>query len=252
MPLGTDTCLMAFGKSPGYRSAILVDANTIHTGVWRFTNPHGKRIILVGTMHIGEARYYAELSQMVNNLGVNSCVHFEKVIPDLSDASMLEKEVLERIDLSALGMTLREFASPLGWSYQLDEFMLPNSARNHDITAVELLRGLGEKRLREIVASKELFSPDKSIAEVGSLLRRTLRLSPITLRVLKITRSPIYRVLIRQRNIHALRQALVDIEEYDTIALVWGAAHLPGMGQLLAQNGYRCESRNLLRVGELP
>lgn len=243
---------MAFDRPPGYRSAVLVDTKMVHTGIWHFANPYGKKITLVGTMHIGEARYYGDLGKMLNSLGPKSCVHFEKVILDLSDATTEEREILESVDLGSLGMTLREFAAPLGWSYQLDELTLPDSAKNMDITAVELLRGLGEKRLREIVAAKELFSSGAPTTEASSLLRRTLKLSPLTMRVLKLARSPIYRVLIRQRNIHALRQAFRDTNDYDTIALVWGAAHLPDMGRLLTRNGFSFRGQSLLRVGDLP
>lgn len=239
------------GLKLGYRDAIQVNPDSIHTGIWQLSRGDGKQITLVGTMHIGEISYFTEIAHFLSrHSSENSEIHYEKVIQDATGASSRELEILRSIDFSNLGLSMKEFAKPLGWVFQSDALNYPDHAINVDATVVYLLRKLGRRRLERIVKAQEDL-PTDSREEAVKLLRRALRLAPATIRAAQLLRLPLYATLIRDRNTLASEKALAALSAKDRIILVWGAAHLPDLARRFIAEGFHIQTGSFLKVGNL-
>ena len=145
---------------------------------------------------------------------------------------------------------MKEFARPLGWVYQSDSLVYPDIAINVDTSAVHLLRRLGRRKLENIVKTGSGLE-GASRKEASSILRKALRLIPMTMWAARTTRSTIYQTLLLERNTLALQKGEEALQDGDTLVLVWGAAHLPDMAKRLRKKGYRLESNSFLKVGSL-
>lgn len=113
-----------------------------------------------------------------------------------------------------------------------------------DLSALEMMRLRGKQPIppmdeRIIASFAELLARPRAQSAIYSFVRSTPRL----LAALWPLHSVLGSLVLHHRNRHAILKAL---ETSANAVLPWGAAHLPGMGKLLVQNGFERESRTWL------
>ena len=234
------------------RRALRVRRGKVETVVRVFEAPCGGRFLhLVGTMHLGDAAYFATLSALLADLTVaGSAVHYERIRrADDADVTDDERDQLDRIDASGYPKALDAFVGVLGLKLQGECLALPPGARNVDVTDVELLRSLGWERYRRLLARPDLTLDERAAplarAMFGFLLKHGRALD--RLRALSRRQRRSNRFLIGERNRLALAEGVRELAQHD-VALVWGTAHLPGMARDLRRQGYRLRAERWLRV----
>ncbi|HEV7534958.1 MAG TPA: hypothetical protein VGP90_04935, partial [Acidimicrobiia bacterium] len=202
----------------------------------------GRRLHLVGTMHLGEAAYYDDLSALLADLGsAGTAVHYERIRrADDADLAPEERHRLEQVESSGYPAGLDAFVAVLGLELQGERLALPEGARNVDVSDADLLRGLGWERYRRLVARPDIPFDDRAAPLARPLFRFLLKHGRTLdrFRALSGRHRRVQRLMIDHRNEVALAEAARALEAGD-VALVWGTAHLPGMARRLARSGYR-------------
>jgi hypothetical protein len=127
---------------------------------------------------------------------------------------------------------------------QLDAFPDWRQWERADLSALEMMRLRGVRPLppmdEHIVASfAELLTRPRAQSAIYSFVRSMPRM----LAILWPLHSMLGSLVLHHRNRHAILKAL---ETPANAVLPWGAAHLPGMGKLLVQNGFERENRTWL------
>jgi hypothetical protein len=225
------------------RALRIRDGGRVETVVRVFEAPGtGRRLHLVGTMHLGDTAYYEELSALVAALDASgAAVHYERIRrADDGDVTPEERVQLEEVESSGYPGGLDAFVAVLGLELQGERLVLPAGARNVDVSDVELLRGLGPERYRRLVARPDVAFDERAAPLARPLFRFLLRHGPALdrLRMLSARHRRVQRVMVDHRNAVALAAGLRALDRGDA-ALVWGTAHLPGMARQLQRAGFR-------------
>jgi len=211
----------------------------------------GRRLHLVATMHLGEPAYYEALSGLLADLAAGgAAVHYERIRrADDTDVTPEERARLEEVESSGYPAGLDAFVAVLGLELQGERLALPAGARNVDASDVELLRGLGGEEYRRLVARPEVAFDERAAPLARPLFRFLLRHGAALdrFRALSARHRRVQRFMIGHRNRLALAEALAALGAGD-VALVWGSAHLPGMGRQLERAGYRLRAEQWLTV----
>ncbi|GAA1563556.1 hypothetical protein GCM10009827_101460 [Dactylosporangium maewongense] len=226
---------------------------TLQTPVHHFVHPDtGRRIAVIGTMHMGEPGYFAGLRTVIDELeadgAVVQCEASSLLLPDEQTEQTLtddERTVLAMRERK-VELELRR-VTELGWVRQLDAFGYPDRWQKVDLSALEIMRRIGtEVMLRGEVRGIKMFDrPDndpRSIEQFRLLLH--LMFTGLRFTVWSSARraarsgtpaSGVDAVLIDQRDALAL-EALWGTEQ-DTV-LIWGCAHLPGIEAGITSAGF--------------
>ena len=214
----------------------------MQTAVWVFRRPDtGRTVTLVGTMHIGDARYFDQLSELLDGLaGRGAEIHVEGIAHRSEDGL----SVVERRRLAAAGAWAdRETTGAAVAALQAESqnsLRLPEGSRNIDLSHAELLRRIGWKEYRRLFRPPPAGAPQLSGAAAKAAIRFQLRHARglELLRGLSLRQRRLNRVVIGGRNAVAFAGAADDLRERD-VALVWGCDHLPGLARLFSGAGYR-------------
>jgi hypothetical protein len=223
------------------------------TAVETWRHPEGGRTVtLVGTIHLGSQKYYDRIGILVADLQAGGAqVHAEGVASPPKHTPMTEEEAaaLAKMRLSPMYTWLAE---ELGLVVQ----RIPGDRSrwvNTDMNALEFLRALPDResflktfdQFDEMVAE---LNGEKMPPLVGKIIRGAIRVMasrPGTAIIRRRGRkNPNGAVIDTARNAIAL-QAIY--ETTDDVVAIWGAAHLPGIGEGLANRGFRRIART--RVG---
>jgi hypothetical protein len=211
----------------------------------------GRRLTLVGTMHLGDAAYYETLSALLADLAAaGAAVHYERIRrADDADLTDGERAELDGVEASGYPAGLDAFVGVLGLELQGERLVLPAGARNVDVSDVELLRGLGEERYRRLVARPEITIDERSAPLARPVFRFLLKHGGKLdrLRAISSRHRRVNRFMIGERNRVALAEALRVLPDHDVV-LVWGTAHLPGLARELRRLGYCVRAEQWLRV----
>ena len=209
----------------------------------------GRRVSLMAMIHIGEARYYARLNEIIaeheglvlfEGLGQLTGEEVAALTPD-------ERKVYEAI--APLTEAYRRLAAALDLVAQPDALTKPGTDwLRADLPLQRLLTLWAERRLPLLpamdAASRVLDSP---------LLKRGTRLlllqEPLILGAFRLLRgwSPqigrLSALLVDERNTAAL--AVFDATPADRdVLLIYGAGHVPGLLVELERRGYRERARD--------
>lgn len=234
------------------RQALRTRGGRVESVVRVFEAPGtGRRLHLVGTMHLGEAAYYEALSALLADLDAGgTAVHYERIRrADDADVTPAERQQLDAVESRGYPAGLDAFMAVLGLELQGERLALPPGARNVDVTDVELLRALGPERYRRLVARPAAALDERAAAVARPLFRLLLEHGRALdrLRSLSARHRRIQRFMIGHRNRVALAEAVRSLEAGD-VAVVWGTAHLPGMARQLERVGYRLRAEAWLTV----
>jgi hypothetical protein len=236
----------------GRHRALRIRGHQVETVVRVFEEPDSGRLLhLVATMHIGAPAYYEALSALLADLdSAGTAVHYERIRrADDADVTDVEYDQLERVESSGYPGGLEAFVGVLGLELQGERLALPAAARNVDVSDVELLRGLGWERYRRLVARPDITIDERAAPLARPVFRFLLRHGRKLDRLQSASarHRAVNRFMLGERNRVALTEALRVLPDQD-VALVWGAAHLPGMARLLRRRGFRPRAERWLTV----
>jgi hypothetical protein len=228
----------------GTEPALQLLWGSVITAVRTFTHPEsGRAVTLVGTMHIGQYRYFRQLSGVVEALSAAGAeVHVEGINHvDDSPPTQWERDRLAEADRWADPETTGVAVSLLRVESQGVRLRLPDGVRNVDLSHLQLLRRLGWEDYRRV------FTPPRahtSTPRLGLAARAAIRFQfrhpRLVDRFASLRRRDrrIAQVVIEQRNQLAFAAATEALTRGD-VALVWGTQHLPGLATLFRSQGYR-------------
>ena len=205
-------------------------------------------IVLIGMIHVAPAEFYQRVRHLLEAF-------------DKADYRILI-EGMGRVEGDDFG--LREFdrgllehyeqlrdranlingmmAGATGMVTQLDAFPDWRQWERADLSALEMMRLRGVKPMppmdERIVAA---FADFLARPRAQSAVYGFVKLMPRLLAALWPLHSMLGSLVLHHRNRHAVLKAL---ETPQSAVLPWGAAHLPGMGALLRQNGFELSDRS--------
>ena len=229
-------------------------AQRVHaqTSIHRYVHPDtGRRVTLLGTHHVGKARYFTGLRTVIDELeaAAGAVVHCEGSrlrLCDEADITAEEQQLLAQ--LRRCDELEKRRLHELGWIGQIDGLGYPPHWQVIDLSYLQIARRLGPAATRTLTHRKTRAF-DWPEDDRRGLQRLQLRIA-LTLRLtcndryvtqLARQRGSADAVLLGERTTVALDG--VSGTDRDTV-LVWGAGHLPGLGAGLRDQGF-------IREGEL-
>jgi hypothetical protein len=226
----------------GTGPALRITGNTLSTAVLTLAHPRTARFVtLLGTMHIGDASYFANLSDLVEGLATAGAeVHIEGISHRGDPMRCFERNNLAAAESWASSETAG-VAAFLSVESQGDRLRVPEGARNIDLSDVELLRRVGWDNYRRLFAPPPLA--EQKPRRVGRAMRAAIGFQLRHRRAIHRLRSlgGAYRrlneVVIGERSRLAFAGAVEALTRRDVV-LVWGADHLPGLVRMLALQDY--------------
>jgi hypothetical protein len=193
-------------------------------------------------MHIGDARYFDELSEMLaGSVAGGAEVHLEGIahreddrLTEWERARLAEAKGWRNPETSGTAVALLRVESQ-------SLLRLPEETRNIDLSHAEMLRRLGWEAYRRLFEVGSVALPGRVLAPVVRAAIRFQFRHGRGLELLRSTRAEwrrVNRVVIHERNAVAFAGAADALERRDVV-LVWGADHLPGLARLFQRAGYR-------------
>lgn len=205
-----------------------------------------QRITLVGMCHVAEQRYFDYVRALAERAEDEdgAAVHYERIRNNGLHEATSEHE---RRLLAENRPWYRDLAALTGLAAQSDALPLRPGWSNHDLDKLSVMRGMGMraaevvfKRLGEAVPSlTDELTPRQRRRKAASL-RRTLLRGPSpggNLLMRWVLGGNAVNVIEHWRNLYAVTKALA-VAHTRPVVLIWGAAHLAGMGDILAANGF--------------
>lgn len=222
----------------------------IQTPVVCYENPETRRrIVFISTIHIAEPEYYSELQQLIDSLpdykilfeGLQKLTHREKkALTDIERRKVKEAMYTFRaVRISGNTLNLQEQKD--GLAYHANKGIWINS----DIRFYELVRMFAS---RDVSLPKEKFlgsfTNDSAYKLMISWIENKALEQMIPATVLGGLISLFFRkirllksIILDHRNKEAIRCVREHASEHN-LAMIWGAGHLTGIGNLLKQDGY--------------
>jgi len=222
----------------------LIRRTHLQTPVHRYTHPDtGRRVTVIGTVHLGEPAYFAGLRAAIDDLtAAGAVVHCEGsrlLACDDPDITVSEQQILT--DMRRCHELEKRWITELGWVGQIEGLGYPPQWRVIDLNQLQIIRRVGVETMRQSMQRKTtmLDRLDKrpngiDVFRLGTAV--TLRAGASDRRaVQRRTAEPTDPVLVGDRTTVALG-GVFDTDR-DTV-LVWGAGHVPGLGAGLGTRGF--------------
>jgi hypothetical protein len=204
----------------------------------------GHSITLIGVIHLAHPSFWKTTERKMISAARDGIVHYEAVRRDDSGKT-IPAHIADRIEkLKALTSASTIGAKLTGLMFQKDGIDYPGNPnwKNVDLTVVEVAESLDSDTLNK--TAEELENITKDIPEeqqrlLGKAFLFALRHFTLIHRLTTIKKlvnpSVLDKVILEKRNRYAIHHAL---KEQKPLTLVWGAAHLSGMGKILERAGY--------------
>src|SRR6266511_999564 len=237
----------------------LIRRTHLQTSIHYYAHPGtGRRVTVIGTHHVGERAYFAGLRVVIDELeAAGALVHCEgsRLLPcDDPDITAEEQQLLA--ELRRCDELEKRRLAHLGWVGQIDGLGYPPHWQVIDLSYLEILRRLGVTAIQRLVHGKtKAFDwPNddrKGIDRLRLRIAATLHATANDRHVTQLNdREPTKTVLLGDRTTVALNG--VAGTDRDTV-LVWGVAHMPGLGAGLREQGFvRSDEPQWHTVAELP
>jgi hypothetical protein len=252
-------------------AGLRVRRGNIETAIHTFHRTEDQRTItLIGTQHIGEPAYYAELRKAIDELTIHGTVkvHYDllRSTDESADTTSAQTQA-ERAAFSAL-YTETTNTTPtmpkrvgLPWITQMEGLPPDPDWVNTDCTAVDMARLLGPARR------------DPNRPPFGDRLLRALMIrlaaQPNDLTLLRVARDHYYANMARNVRHRArgikdpVRAAVVGLwresnatitalNEPHDVVMVWGAGHLAGFAPMLQRNGFELAKTRWVTAAHKP
>lgn len=227
---------------------VRVRRRVLQSAVVRYRHgPSGRVVTLVGTMHAGERAYYERLHALVAGLAAaGATVLYEEgdgPAPGQAQAATASGQ-------PAPGNPFSTAIPYRHWVRQPLRLGSPSAQRPKGVTFTAAdwsawVAGLGVQAQRPKAATRADDCP-AWVAGLG-VLTRLATLDRFGLMARMILGDK-HREIILERN----RAALAALPPEGDAVLVWGAAHLPGLGVSLRKAGFRRRSAEWVSIGTVP
>jgi hypothetical protein len=214
-----------------------------------------RRITIIGTHHFGAPAYWTDIRARIDRLATQGAVvqcEGSTLVPDAPDATEEEQRLLTELR-RCLALEQQRVTQVFGWIHQRDGLGYPSHWEIIDLSHLEILRRLGPHiidkfatQLRRLVdwPDGDHRGPARYRAAIAIQVRKTGKDRAIT------RRGKADAVLIDDRQRLAL-DAVAGTSR-DTV-LIWGAAHLAGLGAGLRDKGFvRCDDTEWHTVLDVP
>jgi len=234
-------------RLPGIR----IRKKSLQTGILFYHHPVCKReVILVGTTHIGETPYFAQLKQIIDQFTKQGYkILFEGVgKPTEEETSKFtppEQEIWRMLE--SMLKILHVLASMLKLEYQGKDWSKIGWI-NTDIPIYELVTKLADYPSKNLVRSVSDTKLWKEIEEgkhqalltwlLNIILSNIVGISIVVRYIFRFKSSLPEHIIVDERNVIALQ----SIESYgidSNVVSIWGAEHLRGLARGLTQRGYQ-------------
>lgn len=223
--------------------ARLADGTNVQTPIWRYVHPDsGRRITVIGALHVGESAYYAGLRATVDQLveaGAVVQVEGGRLLPDgdtnLSDE---EQQILAAFDRCA---ELEKQRIPLvGLVHQIDGLGYPPEWKVVDLSQLQITRRVGSHLMGKLVQAMlaDLDWPlddPAAAARMQAIAVAAYQNALAPNHAARTPANPIAAVVIHQRTQLALDGALAVNGD---VVLIWGCGHVPGLHTGLTSAGF--------------
>ncbi|WP_432947585.1 hypothetical protein ACQPXM_11310 [Kribbella sp. CA-253562] len=225
--------------------AIRTRRGSLETRTDIYVSPENRKATVIGMVHVADAAFYREVDRIVTALHEQGAtVQYESLRPPVPEDRMTsnERELVRRFQSN----NTRSFlAAMLGLDLQHQ-----NALRiqpwwvNADISLLEFLRALPDP---------ERFVTRLESARIGLNDPQEQRQLRTTARFL-IRHLPLFTIALRplewiRRNRRAERRVILDLRNRSAasailaaggdVVAMWGANHLPGIGAILHDQGWR-------------
>jgi hypothetical protein len=212
----------------------------------------GRRVTLVGTQHIAEPGYFVEIRALIDKLEADGATVYhegDRTSPpgDLTDA---ERQALQALEIQQEWQARR--GAELGLVGQLDAMPIADTWQVLDLPTIEIIRLIGVDQLLAATQrqTQSLSWPDSDHHRGPNRHRLSVALMcRAQASVLLNLRRPRHMTPMRRREDVAVR--CIDRTDGDLV-LVWGAAHLAGLGHHLALRGFFLERVTWHRTMRIP
>lgn len=248
-----------------------MNGNDLQTAIRQFRHAvSGRRVTLVGAMHIGQTRYYDELRFHIEQLEkAGAAVQFERILPVPDNQQPTPQQLAAIQEMGKFLSVAEAMAVQLGWVRQMValRYEWHPDWQNVDMSILDLVRGIGPEAIiakyRNLnqSAGKLLPGPNEnpeSAALRVALLHTYFRLmanditAPLLRIVFGLSQPRNFRpVVLTQRSFIGINGLQKLPEDRDAV-LIWGADHLEEMGGLLVPQGYREVKTTWHTVATLP
>jgi hypothetical protein len=261
-----------------FRNALAVDRKGLKAGVVTYVRPEDeKTVTLVGVMHVADHEFFAEHRRRTDEAEKDGAIIlYEKTRdtgPPLQDDDHSPEACIER-RMEGLSDQYRFLASSTGRAYQTDEFAPKPSWINTDMSLREMAKFMARSWfIRQIV--QLLDHAERKKAETESMLNDLRKTAgreaeapepadglyypsmftvDLQMRLMVINklmffpfkfiswRPQIVKTLLVQRNMVGYRGIMDALDNFRDVVSIWGAGHLPGIGELLEKEGFFCTS----------
>jgi len=231
-------------------SAVCVSRDGFQTATLTFEKPDlNQEVKLFGLVHVGQHDYYREiLEQLTADEQAGAKILYERVgkptDEQVEQLSKPERQVLAAMKNMGQGMV--HAADVLGLQYQMDGLEPQKSWINTDVNTLDFLQFIMDNRLAQFVIKR--FGELEGLARVQDRLLTTLfnffiaRSQILMVLFMALFVLPKFRKLkffmLDHRNQVAVDGITEALRENNQVDATWGAAHLPGMATLLADQGF--------------
>ncbi|MCC5814130.1 MAG: hypothetical protein JJT78_05185 [Leptospira sp.] len=249
-----------YGKNTEYQF-IQLDENSFSTKVWvLYSEKQQNIVILVGVIHIGEEAYYTQIQDILNSCnqvfyeGIQWDDTFDKM---QSFHSELDGSLhFSGMDggLSRVRELQMEYASALGLVYQNSVLQPSTHWVNADASFEEFSAMVNDYNERNLSLDKNSLDGDiseikdiktkKEKDQVKIMNQRRSLAEENTNSSLRINHDEKYKdtfeLFVKKRNSLAMNKIIPALETKQSVAMLYGAAHMPDFLNRLEKNwGYK-------------
>lgn len=207
----------------------------------------GRHVIMIGTVHVGDAQYYRILQSVIDRL-TNFAILFEAVHPITEEEliALNEQERLAYQWAQEAFKFMRDAAELLSAQHQRTGLRYEPTWIQTDTTLREIVKKLATIKFvarARTFRSDDLFHNEETRPLVQWLLNFILgnlpALSALTSphRLLSRSRREFHRIIVTERDLIAATSITQHVEQGDVVS-IWGAGHLPGIGRHLRARGF--------------
>ncbi len=230
------------------RRAVCTSRDGLQTATLTFEKPDQNQMVkLYGMIHVGQPDYYDEISHALTaDMQDGHIILYEKVTPptdeELKQYSKEERQLYEA--MKGLGAHQKQMAETLGLVHQMDQIKLREEWVHSDLTQIEFIRLLIAAKLTNFVI--RMFGQVNRAARrfdiIGKLFETALRTHVLVALFAMLLMLPKYRkfksVILDKRNEVGHEGIMKALQTSKRVSATWGAAHLPGMSDMLADEGF--------------
>jgi TraB/PrgY/gumN family len=248
----------------------------LQTGIARFRSSQGQTVDLVAVIHVADSSYYDRLNkhfQQYDSVLYEMVLDVPKSVSHQNDVrELLGREKKEpKIDTTRggkdpLSLVQKKLASTLGLAFQMEHIdYSPDNFRHADLTLKEFEDAMASKGESPLSLFQKLLKGDdheapKEYRELSKLPmlkiltqgpnaeeQKTLKtgLATYFAQARDYTAEAQGEVLIGMRNQKAIEVLQQRVQKGDkSLAIFYGAAHMPDLAQRLRDQGFRPISRN--------